>query len=34
MATHNATDGTGGLDGSIQFELLRDEVSGVLLTSR
>ena len=28
MATHNIADGTGGLDGSIQFEEDRAEVSG------
>jgi len=27
MATHNADDGTGGLDGSIVYELGRPEVS-------
>ena len=27
MATHNAEDGTGGLDGSIQFEMARPEVN-------
>lgn len=28
MATHNITDGTGGIDSSIYFELDRPEVRG------
>ena len=31
MATHNIEDGTGGLDGSIQFEFDRPAVGLVLL---
>jgi hypothetical protein len=34
MATYDAATGTGGLDGSIQYEVDRPEVSFVLLHER